>query len=93
MIASEVNEFNGTEYMKCSYKNANSEYPLPFTSEQLAAGEFAPENIVMFARIDELKSSFCPILSHCFSIYELSIKSDLRLNPFSPRLNKTGDPH
>ena len=38
-------------------------YPLLFTSEQ-----FAPEKVLMFARINELKSSFCAILSHCFSI-------------------------
>ena len=31
--------------------------------------EFAPENVVIFAGINELKSSFCAILSHCFSIY------------------------
>ena len=31
--------------------------------------EFAPENVVICAGINELKSSFCGILSHCFSIY------------------------
>ena len=30
---------------------------------------FVPENIVIVARINELKSHFCGILSHCFSIY------------------------
>ena len=31
--------------------------------------QFAPENVVIFAGINELKSSFCATLSHCFSIY------------------------
>ena len=31
--------------------------------------QFAPKNVVIFAVIIELKSSFCAILSHCFSIY------------------------
>ena len=31
--------------------------------------ESAPGNVVIFAEINELKSSFCAILSHCFSIY------------------------
>ena len=30
---------------------------------------FVPENIVIVAGIYELKSSFCDILSHCFSIH------------------------
>ena len=28
-----------------------------------------PDKIVIIAEINELKSSFCAILSHCFSIY------------------------
>ena len=30
--------------------------------------EFAPENVVIFSGINELKSFFGAILSHCFSI-------------------------
>ena len=30
--------------------------------------EFAPENVVIFAGINEFKSYFCAVLSHCFSI-------------------------
>ena len=30
--------------------------------------QFAPEIVAIFARIKELKSSFCAILSHCLSI-------------------------
>ena len=30
--------------------------------------EFAPESVVAFAEINEFKSSFCGILSHCLSI-------------------------
>ena len=35
--------------------------------------QFAPKNVVVFAGINELKSSFCAILSHCFSIYTKTI--------------------
>ena len=31
--------------------------------------EFAPENVLIFAGKNELKSSFCAILSRCVSIY------------------------
>ena len=31
--------------------------------------QIAPENVVIFAGINELKSSLCAILSHCFSIH------------------------
>ena len=31
--------------------------------------EFGPENVVIFAGINELKSPFCAILSHCLSTY------------------------
>ena len=43
---------------------------ISFAIDLRATGaEFAPENLVIFAGINELKSSFCAILSHCFSIY------------------------
>ena len=31
--------------------------------------EFVLENVVIFAGKNELKSFFCAVLSHCFSIY------------------------
>ena len=31
--------------------------------------DLCPKNIVIFAGINELNSSFCAILSHCLSIY------------------------
>ena len=34
-----------------------------------ARAGFTPENIIIFAGINELKSYFCAILSHCFSKY------------------------
>ena len=34
---------------------------------QATCMEFAPKNVVIFAGINELKSSFCATLSHCLS--------------------------
>ena len=50
---------------------SNSGYPLLFTSSQ-----FAHKNVVIFAGLNELKSSSSALLSHCFSIYQ---------NTYSPR--------
>ena len=42
--------------------------------------EFAPENVVIFAEINELKSSFCAMLSNCISIIILK-----QLQGYSPQ--------
>ena len=48
---------------------SNFEHPLLFTSTGTRA-EFAPENIVVAAGINELKSSSRALLSHWISIYQ-----------------------
>ena len=49
--------------------NAHADQLLKLQISFAIRAQFAPKNVVIFAVIIELKSSFCAILSHCFSIY------------------------
>ena len=41
---------------------------------------FAPKNIVIVPGINELNSSFCAMLSHCFSIGKIPLTSPFVIN-------------
>ena len=49
--------------------------------------EFAPENVVIFAGINELNSSFCAIVSHSFSIYLNNYSPQCRYPPQASSVN------
>ena len=50
------------------------------THLQAIRAKFVPENVVIFAGKNELKSSFCATLSHCFIIHTYSTKTTIHLS-------------